>query len=271
MPHEDDLLPTFDRPPLGEVALIAQFERLSGLRNIDLLEVWRKTGWSERYPVVGEYAELPSFREVFSAGFPDSWVVKAERPVARYNFRNEERGEQVQIQRDRFAFYWHHKNPYPRFGQLLETFRKEYAIFESFARTAGWGSIVPNHCAVSYSNDIRKGREWSTITDLQDVFTFLKSDTSRALPSNMVPEAIHYVQSFLISEGSEPFPRMYVSCIPREGEADLIDFELLVRGFPKPASGDALSEFFGMGRKKIVVTFEALTTTMMHVKWGKRS
>src|SRR5258706_16331499 len=104
-----ELLPSFDRPPLGEVAMLAQFDQIEPFRNVDYFRLWSQSELKHFYPAIGEYLELPPFFEEFDVpkSEPAEYVKRMNfRPVARYNFRSNERAEQFQVQRDRVGFYW---------------------------------------------------------------------------------------------------------------------------------------------------------------------
>jgi len=273
MPEDVELLPSFDRPPLGEVALLAQFEQLPALRNADYLRLWNQSEYKHLYPTIGEYLELPPFREDFDASKepqPDrnQRLYGEFRPIARYNFRSNDRCEQIQIQRDRIGFYWQKGNDsYPRFQAVLEKFKRDYLIFQDFFKDRKW-AVIPNQCAISYSNPIHKGEGWETPKDIQNVFTFWKNESSRALLPGMILEDFVGAQIFTVSDAGRRVARLHVTATIRE--PDEIVFDLIFRGPPHSPTLDGVVDFFKMGRKHIVTTFEALTTKKMHEMWGKR-
>ena len=273
MPEDLELLPSFDRPPLGEVALLAQFEQLPALRNADYLRLWNQSEYKHLYPSIGEYAELEPFWEVFDAPRESRRErIQVEkpgfRPIARYNFRSNDRCEQIQFQRDRIGFYWQKgKDQYPRFQLVLDNFKRDYLIFEDFFKDRKW-AVVPNHCAISYSNTIPKGQGWETPEDVQNVFTFWKNEVSRPLLPGVVREDFLGLHVFTVSDAGKPVARLHITATIRE--PDLIGFDLLFRGPPRSRNLAGVIDFFEFGHRHIVTSFEALTTKTMHELWGKR-
>jgi uncharacterized protein (TIGR04255 family) len=268
----------FDRPPLGEVALLAQFVPLLQMRNFDFIDLWSRSEFFKSYPDVQEYAELPDFYERFDAPTGGGYTqagheVIRGRPVARYNFRNEEQKEQIQIQRSRIGFYWQSGKTYPRFPYVLDRFKRDYSIFDYFVRERKWGGVVPNQCAISYSNRIAKGEGWEKREDLERVVTFWRPDTSQALQPGMTLEDFGNVLAFKIFDDDKPVARMYVTASIREADGEnpeVIQLDLIFRGPPAAPDLSGVMKFFEMGHRYIVTTFKAVTTKTMHELWGEQ-
>ena len=280
---QDELLPSFDRPPVGEVALVVQIDQLHAMRNVDFFRLWSQTELQHLYPSIEEYQELPEFREIFTPGMPigaisPRWVLSAgpARTVARYNFRSNDRKEQFQVQRDRIAFFWHSgypPQPYPRFPVLLEKFVRDYAIFTEFVKGRGWGDVTPNQCAISYNNVIPRGEGWDSPQDLGNVVTFYRNEYSRPLQDNLTVESANALLTLVRREQDGLTGRMYVSLGPRDRqpeEPDSVELEIIMRGPPPTPDIDGARKFFEAGRRAIVTTFESVTTKQMHTIWGKR-
>src|SRR5712692_5340767 len=81
-------LPTFDAPPVAEVALSVQFEPLGSLRSVQLGLLWER--FRDGYPRVEEHAPLEPVKEEFGARVPPQIGVKIETfdspPVPRLWF-----------------------------------------------------------------------------------------------------------------------------------------------------------------------------------------
>jgi uncharacterized protein (TIGR04255 family) len=250
------------------------------MRNVDIFRLWSQSEYKHNYPAIEEYGAMPEFRELFGVKSKkrplQRFVFGPTNTVLRYNFRNADRREQIQIQRDRFAFYWQSGWPrqeYPRFPALLETFKREYRIFEEFVREKGWGEVVPNQCAIAYTNNIPKGDGWESLSDLGKVVTVAPQAPSGPLPNGMEMEDIESASIFTASEAGRPNARVYVILRKREPQPDepsAVELELVVRGAPSSTDANGVVKFFERGRQLIVKTFDSITTETADRIWGKQ-
>jgi uncharacterized protein (TIGR04255 family) len=246
------------------------------MHNVDFFRLWNTTAFKELYPSISEYVEMPAFSEVF--GVPESarqtqFVFGIpEADVLRYNFRNEQLAEQIQIQRNRIAFYWQKNdtNHYPRFPYIHEKFLRDFNIFRRFISDSGLGEIVPNQCAISYNNDVLRDPHGAA-----SVVTFFRTPALGCSPARNEVESVAGVLKSVIEVEGNPIARMYVSfetrSIGKDGDKqDALGLELIVRGPPESPDIDAVSRFFETGRRQIVTTFDSITTKEMHEIWGKQ-
>jgi uncharacterized protein (TIGR04255 family) len=277
MAENGELLPSFHDPPLHQVAMVLQFDRLADMRNKHMFELW--TLYRDRYPNVDEHQPLPPFREIFGVRRKPERVQRVRinpgPEVLRYAFTEHGGGaEHIQVQSDRFSFFWqrHRANQeYPRFAALLEAFRRDFAIFRQFVRDAALGDIVPNQCALSYTNRIPKGRGWDVAADLAHVFPFWGNQYSESVPLDLEDFGFGRIYTVRSAEGAQ-VARLYVvahkDVFPPEAE-ESVELDLTVRGPPELPTEDKVIEFFEMARRKIVTTFPAVTSKQMHELWGR--
>src|SRR5688500_8008989 len=120
-------LPEFDNPPVVEVALSVQFEKLEGLRVPQLGRIWH--AFRNRFPRTEEQMPLePAFEQfgVPTTGKPEVRVELSSVPTTpRVWFLNEQGTELVQIQQDRFVRNWRKQTDdeaYPRYEYLRRSF-----------------------------------------------------------------------------------------------------------------------------------------------------
>ena len=111
-------LPKFDNPPVVEVALSVQFERLSiSAAHIGL--VWQK--FRDRFPNIEEKPEIEAAIEQFGPPERKGPGVRFEvgvMPIPRFWFVNQDGSELVQVQRDRFIRNWRKKDGGPGYPKL---------------------------------------------------------------------------------------------------------------------------------------------------------
>ena len=101
-------LPDFDAPPVIEVVLSVQFERLADLRIPHLGLLWTK--FSDAFPHFEDRAPLSHVIETFglrqAPKLALQLISRDQAPQVRCWFVNEARTELVQVQTDRFVHNW---------------------------------------------------------------------------------------------------------------------------------------------------------------------
>lgn len=119
--HTDRDLPSFNRPPVVEVAVGIQFEAVERLRNPHLGLLWDR--YRKEFPKLEERHARPPVSESFEAAPAGQRQVRLQmldRPdVSLVWFVSEEGNELIQVQRDRFVFNWRRQPgdvEYPRYG-----------------------------------------------------------------------------------------------------------------------------------------------------------
>jgi uncharacterized protein (TIGR04255 family) len=258
---------TFKKAPVCEVALLVQFDPISELANADLFRLWSDTELRKLYPSIREYAELPPSFESF--GEPPPSIEMVKRPyVFRFNYRNDDKAEQFQVQRNRAGFYWQRgSNDYPRFPYAVETFWRDFDVLAEFFKGNGFGAVRPNQCAVSYSNRLVKGKDWEKPEDLAEVVTFISNRTSKPPDASLLRlDDLAALRAYSIrNERGLPVARLYATL--SEVVAPDIDLELSVRGAPGTPDRSGIQNFFQMAHDNIVDMFKCVTTPKMHELW----
>ncbi|MBM4093903.1 MAG: TIGR04255 family protein [Planctomycetes bacterium] len=271
-------LPEFGEPPLIEVALSVQFEKLEAVRIPQLGLVWQ--AFHSRFPRTEEQPPLePSFEQFGprAGGQPEVRLELLSRPPApRLWFLNEEGTELVQVQRDRFVRNWRKKDEsdkYPGYHRLREAFRQDFYALCQLVSERGWGSIELNQCEVTYVNLVTVGAEWSVHGELEKVITLFSSrysDSDLGVPE----EAAVDVKYVLNDDVDRPVGRLHVHAMPVLRASDnvpAIRLALTARGLPEGGGVDGALRFFDRGREAIVRCFTSITTEAMHKNWKRMS
>lgn len=269
-------LPEFERPPVIEVVLSVQFERLEALRSPQLGYVWQ--AFRDRFPNTEEHPPIEPAFEQFGpkAGVRAGGLFELHSsfPSPRVWFLNAASTELVQIQSDRFIRNWRkqeNSDQYPRYTFLRGEFAKDLERFQNLVKREGWGQIEPNQCEVTYVNVIPAGSGWKAPGELGRVctlFTPAYSDEGLGLPD----EAAINARYLISGEGDEALGRLHIAIAPVVRTTDgssAFRLSLTARGRPAGEGTDAVLQFLDRGHEAIVRGFASVTTAEMHALWGK--
>lgn len=270
-------LPDFADPPVTEVALGVQFERLTGLRSLQAGLLWHRL--KARFPQVQELAPLDPATEEFGPPQPFKLDVRLhilEEPlVPRYWFLNEERTELIQVQQDRFVHNWRKTGEgdrYPRYEHIVGTFEKELEEFRQFLAEENLGTLAPNQCEVTYINDIVAGVGWERYGELGEILTVWSSQYSDRFLAE--PESINLAVRYVIpATGGQPAGRLTVVVEPAYRILDdklTYRMTLTARGRPEGSAPGDIRRFFDLGRQWVVRGFTSMTTQKMHEHWERQ-
>jgi uncharacterized protein (TIGR04255 family) len=168
-------LPDYERPPLVEVVLSAQFVPLPRLTIAHLGLLWAR--FRAEFPVVEERPPLGQVVETFDAGSAPqaevSFKVMDRPPSPRLWFLKDDQSELIQVQENRLIHNWRKMgagDAYPRYERIRDRFRAELVQFESFLSDEGLGEFTPDQAEVTYVNHIVAGDGWTTHDELHRVF-----------------------------------------------------------------------------------------------------
>lgn len=267
-------LPEFDNPPVVEVALSVQFEKLASLHAPQLGYVWQL--YRNRFPKTEEQPPLEPAFEQFgprAVGRPGVRLELVPAPPApRLWLLNESGTELVQVQQDRFVRNWRKQDDgdeYPRYKCLSGLFREDFLAFCRLIEAEQWGRVEPNQCEVTYVNIIAEG--WQDHGDVGQVLTFFSpsySDEGLGKPE----EAAISLKYVLKDEAGEPAGRLHIAANPVIRVSDnrpAIRLHLTARGKPRTSNIDGVMAFLDQGHEAIVQGFASITTTKMHQVWKR--
>lgn len=269
-------LPEFKRPPVHEVVLSVQFEKLENLRSPQLGYVWQ--AFRDRFPNTEDHPAIEPAFELFGSkvgvGAGVHFELLSSLPTPRIWFVNELGTELVQVQQDRFIRNWRKKaadEEYPRYSFLRDQFTRDFELFQSLVDQQGWGRIEPNQCEVTYVNIIPAGDGWSMPGELGKVFTLFNpsySDSGLGPPE----EAAVNARYILTNAGGEPVGRLHVAIAPvlraKDG-SPAFRLSLTARGRPEDAGTDSVLKLLDLGHEAIVRGFASITTADMHTVWER--
>ena len=169
MSARPDQLPEFANPPVVEVVLSLQFERVE-LTSLLFARMWER--FRERFPRVEEHPPLPPSVERFdpASAHPELRVqILPAQFVPRYWLLSETGNELVQVQSDRFIYNWRkvlEGDVYPRYAAMRHAFEQELARFHQFVTEEGLGDLHVVLLFVRFTERISDMSDGQTLTDL---------------------------------------------------------------------------------------------------------
>ncbi|HTU18968.1 MAG TPA: TIGR04255 family protein [Gemmataceae bacterium] len=163
-------LPDYTNPPVVEVILGIQFDRLPGFQNAHLGAFWKTLDATE-WPTVSDAPPLEPQFENFAESA--SWakfamhVKLTQDPSSRLQIKNKAGNRMIQAQNSRLLFNWLGQagGPYPRYRNVREGFVEILETFLAFVGREKLGEFRPNQWEVSYLNHIPRGTVWNTRSD----------------------------------------------------------------------------------------------------------
>jgi len=274
MSDQEEPLPSFQKPPVVEVALSVQFDALKGLGTPQIGLLWQE--FRSRLPVTEEQAPLEPQVERFGAArrpfLGVAFQMMSKPPAPRCWFLNTEGTELIQVQTDRFIHNWRKAgegDQYPRYERLRKAFEEELGQFVKFIERENLGQFVPNQCEVSYVNHIVPGAVWKNHGDLDKAITVFQRHYSDNF-LGAAEEANTNLQFVISGATGEPIGRLHVSASPVFGVKDdlpMLHLSLTARGRPEKEGIDGVMKFLDLGRNWVVRGFKSITTPEMHREW----
>jgi uncharacterized protein (TIGR04255 family) len=271
IPEHD--LSDFDNPPVVETVLSAQFERLAAMRSVHFGLFWQRV--KDEFPNTEEHAALAPVMEL--ADEPVTQVqlrfeTQQTYPLPRVWLLNSGGSEMIQIQNDRFIKNWRKAAPnaeYPHYTPVIKpAFKRDFERFQAFVADEELGEIKVTQCEVTYVSHIIAGEGWSERDAIDKIFTFWKEPPPHPHLGQAEDIACH-ARFPILGPNGEWIGRVHLDVQPGISISDnkpMFAMNLTARGMY--GSG---TDFFDIGRRCIVKSFEHLTTEHMHEIWRKKT
>ncbi len=264
--------PEFEEPPVAEVALAVQFERLAGLQPHVLAD------WSavrERLPQWRLRDRMTTIVEVFglapAVGVRPSieFSRAGEAPPTRSWFLSTAGTELLQIQDNALVRNWRRvsRERYPRYPTIRRDFERDYTELSELLAEKGLGQIVPTQCEVTYVNFI----DTAAVPRDRTLAGFSGATSDEFLPE---PEDEQFVLRYLMEgDNGQPIGRLHIQWRPAIDHAGnhVQQLRLTARGAPTSSNLDGILEWFDRGREWVVRGFASFTHSYMHENVWERS
>lgn len=260
-------LPSFESPPVSEVALAVHFEPLVGLRALDVALLRER--WQERLPRVEEHPPLPP--EVDGPGLQVEFGPGPTLP--RWWFLSDDGRHLVQVQRDRLVRNWRRradKDPYPHYAELRPDFVADLKAFAAFLQERDLtGELAGRWAEVTYVNPVPvdEGLSWAAaLAGLLEPWSGEHSD--EFLPS---PDAFDISLRYPIAAEDSVRGALTVTVQPARHEADerVILLQLTARVGVTEAGLTAVPAALDTGHEWVVRGFTSITSRAKHGGWRR--
>jgi uncharacterized protein (TIGR04255 family) len=266
-------LPTFERPPLDEMAIGVQFDPLRNLRAAHFGLYWSRI--RSEYPSTEDQGPLGTIveqPEIQPATNVITAVPLAVPPLPRCWFLTEDKTQLIQLQRDRFLRNWRQTTGnvrYPHYDRLARDFQGAWAGFLKFAGEEHLGPVNVNQCELLYVDYIEKGAAWDELGELQRLFPMLcPRETGAFLP---IPEMLTWQLRYKLPDGRG---RLHVEMGPTFRGRDMkvvVGLTFTARGAPAGGAPEQIGAWLDLAHEWINRAFGELTSPSAQELWGKRS
>jgi uncharacterized protein (TIGR04255 family) len=251
----------FARPPVDEVVLSVQFERLNALLAPHLGEIWqefKKDGFvhiKEQPPVVPTVEQFPNPPKRAQLHISNT-------DLARIWFIHEDDNRLIQVQRDRFTFNWRKTESapeYPGFSSIFEGFKGFYNRFKQVLEKQEIGSITPSQYELTYIDQLLRGDGWDTLDDIGKIYNlFVDSQQSDSFWSNA--ESMILRTSFPVPDLHGRLHLAIRSRVKMPEQRQTLQTDFTMRGFPGNTEHDAMIAWFKVARDRIREKFTSMFT-----------
>lgn len=265
--------PDYAHPPVVEVILGVQFERLAGFSNAHLGAFWKSLG--EDWSTVKDAPPLePQFEKFAESG---KWTRAGVQLMftqdfsSRIQIKNKDADRLVQVQNGRLHFNWLGQagGPYPHYEKVREGFLRVLQRLVEFVAAEKLGTLTPNQWEVTYLNHIEKGTVWNTPRD----WGFFRPLTGLpAIEGLIQSEGFGGEWHFVIPERRGRLHVKWQHGVKPEPEGkEVVMINLTARGALGTVGVDdpsAIATGLDLGHDTIVRSFEKLMSDEANKYWG---
>ncbi len=264
-----DPLPKFDKPPVAETVLSAQFSRLQKFRTAHAgsfceAHLGREWGNLEEQPRIDDSFER--FGDERKWGPAGGFRFTTSMEAQRTQIVGSDITRMIQVQDSRFIYNWKKGDTggYPSYAATRKEFDRLYAMFAEFIESHGLGEIEENQWEVTYINHILKGELWDSPRDWRAIFPWLNPPQEY-----FEPESMQCAWDLLLPDNrGRLHAKLYFGRISLEGPEAII-LDLTARGVASSSVGFSIADGFEIGHQAIVRTFTDMTSERAHGHWGR--
>jgi uncharacterized protein (TIGR04255 family) len=269
---------SFDRPPVTEVALTAQFnEPVVDLAALGAFaEQVRRQFPNQTQRPPADAIEPETFDQIPNVP-PFTIQLQPQAALPRIWFESKNRERLIQLQADRLSVNWRlldgDPSHYPRYSKLRQIFKQQLKRLSSILMDRE-RQVRVAACEVLYVNPIEplEKTERGTHPDLASVINRLRSSPKGSFLGK--PEDSQWQARWRIPRhgDDQPSGRLYVSAAPAVSERQTPIYVVQTVGRTIPTSPDleGAVEALDIGHKWVVKGFADVTTNKMHQAWGRK-
>lgn len=265
-------LPSYESPPVHEVAVGIGFKELSSWNSVAPGE-FRKF-ISDRFPLVEDKPPLAPMAAIVPSTQEVAIEMLGLPPVRRTWYLTEDSRSLLQIQVDRIHANWRRleeADSYPRYDHVLSLFEYGIERLQAFVRERG-EDIDTVSAEVTYVNHIIDGELWSSLDDLSRVFRDWNPVPSQLTTTSGVVAKVNFsggLMNGLIAEDHTLSLELKTGLLQADNRRVLI-MQLVDRCSMPATNKDCYEKCCGIGSENIVRLFTALTTEEAHKLWRRK-
>jgi uncharacterized protein (TIGR04255 family) len=257
-------LPSYQKPPVIEVAAGVQFEQLKGWQTRYFGQFWGE--FAADYPFT---QDQPPMFDVVESG-PRLEILTLP-PLRRMLLLSKEQNYVIQLQESRLHFNWRkvkETDEYPRFDKaIFPQFLQVWGQFSNFVTRMALGNLRPQRYELTYINHIEpRGDDFAeALEDRVKLFHWsaIKGE-AKFLAS---PTAVNTAWTFSLPQQRGTAQANLTQATRADGRSVLV----LGMSCGGPASPKySLDEWFGTAHEWIVRGFADLTTKSAQSEWGRK-
>lgn len=267
-----DRIVDFESPPIAEVVLGVQFEKLQQLSSVFQGLFWSRV--RDRYPNAQDVPPLAPVIEVAEETGPQPIEFTIGDFVAPRVFMTDASGRQlIQLQGDRFHHNWRRTqepDAYPHYADIRSSFLDGWKEFGTFCQAEALGRPAVRQYELTYINHIVEGNGWSDAEGMTALFPWFAPTNANVEGVDMALRDSSFVFRSAVRECQG---RLHVAARMGQRVQDkkkVVVFELTVRGAPKVLGDDTdMAAWSDQARAVIVKTFAHLTGDSARKTWGQ--
>jgi len=261
----------FSNPPIVELVLGVQFERLGKLTSAHLGRYWQQL--AAEWPEVSDAQPIEEVFETF--GEEERLGPRVLRlglaPVAfpgRLIVTHRDRTRVLQLQATRLHLNWRkYEQVYPSYDRLVGEFEKQFQRFGEFVRTSGLGELKLNQWELTYVDAFFQGEDWESAGDWQAILPGLFGSLPPLANSQGVAERCDVSCTYRLSHDRG---RLHVCAKPGSVAWDKRPALLLrttARGPLRESDMRSLRAGLDFGHRAALDAFLAFTADQLKKKW----
>lgn len=255
-------LPSFERPPVVEVAVGVHFLQLQGFNSVALVRLADK--WRGLYPKTQEQPALPPEAPAGQGGVFTIQLQNSLPPIRLWLLSDDE-SFLVQIQHDRLLLNWRKvqdNDPYPRYGKLRQDFSQLWSEFVQYIVDGDYGVLQPMLAEVTFFNRI-------PISGAADVPKFIASLNSQWTLEDHLATGLQF-QRAIAGAASQHRGHQKIA-LAYQPELSFLQLETssLVMTDAEATDSAAIFSALDEAHDAGVLTFDHTTTDSAHTQWGK--
>lgn len=262
---------SFPNPPIVELVIGAQFERLampSGYYGL----FWKELGDEWVRPL-----DAPLLEDQFETFDKPRWSVptalqfklQEAQGASRFLVGNRDKSRLIQLQPSRLHLNWRKRDDaYPSYRKMVGEFETIFTRFQAFVRDRQLGEVRVNHWEVSYVDAFPRGVYWESPADWPK---FLPGLFSNLFPMDDLGLTLEHRAAEWSFEIAPKRGRLQVATQygpPVEGGTGSLLLQMTARGPVEENGEKALRKGLDLGHNTAVGAFMRLTSDDAKLKWG---